>query len=83
MRIERLESRLIRAEDSNLAMGSRLDFIQADVSSTRSAMQELIQMIKRSAAATKEADIYPPERALLQKTSPDVEGNSGLNIRGQ
>ncbi|KAG0574306.1 hypothetical protein KC19_VG252700 [Ceratodon purpureus] len=33
-RLQVLESRMINCEDSALAMGSRLDFIQADVSST-------------------------------------------------
>ena len=74
-RIERLESRLIRAEDSNMAMGSRLDFIQADVSSTRSAMQELIAMIKRSTTASKEADTHVRERAQVHKISPEKSGN--------
>ena len=65
---------LIRAEDSNMAMGSRLDFIQADVSSTRSAMQELIAMIKRTAAATREADNHLPRDQDMHIPSPDKSG---------
>ena len=45
-RLEMLESRLIKVEDFNMAIGSQLDFIQADVRSTYSAMHELVAMIK-------------------------------------
>ncbi|KAG0573693.1 hypothetical protein KC19_VG201300 [Ceratodon purpureus] len=54
VRLELLESRLLGCEDSKIAMESRLDFIQADVSSTRIAMQELIAIIKKTAAASRE-----------------------------
>lgn len=73
-RLQVLESRMINCEDSALAMGSRLDFIQADVSSTRTAMQELIAMIKRTASEAKESD---SRNARSEKATQNVRSTSG------
>ena len=75
-RLELLESRLLGCEDSKIAMESRLDFIQADVSSTRNAMQELIAMIKKSSAASREPrpTLHPVDD--IEDISPQKSGKS-------
>lgn len=75
-RIEMLESRLMGCEDSKVAMESRLDFIQADVSSTRNAMQELIAMIKRSASESRHPRGHTADAIETHQSSPHKPGTS-------
>ena len=77
-RLELLESRLLGCEDSKVAMESRLDFIQADVSSTRNAMLELIAMIKKTSATSKEPRARQRHATTAEHISPPKSGNSTL-----